>query len=105
MASYQGHLALAAPLGAAYGAAAAFYLLPDSDWGVYFLGAGLTTRGGLLPDLDSDSGVPVREMFGLLAVAVPILLFRRLEHTFTLEQTLVILAGLYLLIRYGRRRC
>src|SRR5262249_57064682 len=43
----------------------------------------------------------VREMFGLLAVAVPVLLFRRLEHTFTLEQTLVILAGLYLLIRYG----
>src|SRR5262245_3684730 len=102
MASYQGHLALAAPLWAAYGIAGAVYLLQGSDWGVYFLAAGLTTLGGLLPDLDSDSGVPVREMFGLLAAAVPILLFRRLQHMgFPLEEILVILAALYLLIRYG----
>ena len=37
------------------------------DWGTVFLAAGLGTAGGLLPDLDSDSGVPVREMFGLAA--------------------------------------
>jgi hypothetical protein len=102
MASYKGHLALAAPLGAAYGIAGAFYLLPQADWGVLILGAGLTALGGLLPDLDSDSGVPVRELFGLLAVAVPMLLFRRLERAgFSIEQTVVIMAGVYLLVRYG----
>src|SRR5262245_34663072 len=102
MASYQGHLALAAPLGAAYGIAAAFWFLPGADWGVVVLGAGLVTLGGLLPDLDSDSGVPVREMFGLAAAAVPILLFGRLARMgFSLEQALVILAAVYLLIRYG----
>ncbi len=102
MASYKGHLALACPLGAAYGVAGVMYLLPHADWGVILLGAGLTALGGLLPDLDSDSGVPVREMFGLLAVAVPLLLFRRLERWgFTIEQSLVLMAGAYLLIRYG----
>jgi hypothetical protein len=102
MASYKGHLALAAPLGAAWGVAGAAYLLPHADWSIYFLAAGATALGGLLPDLDSDSGVPVRELFGLIAVAVPLLLFRRLERMgFSIEQTLVILAGVYLFIRYG----
>jgi hypothetical protein len=102
MASYLGHLSLAAPLGAAYGIGAAYYLFPGADWGVILLGAGVTTLGGMIPDLDSDSGIPVREMFGLAAAAAPILLFRRFEMMgFTIEQTLVILAALYLLIRYG----
>jgi hypothetical protein len=99
MASYQGHLTFSSLLAAGYGVAGVWYL--DLDWGVVFLGAGLTALGGLLPDLDSDSGVPVRELFGLLAVAVPLLVFRRLlRHDFTPEQRLVILAGIYLFIRY-----
>jgi hypothetical protein len=100
MANFQTHLSVAAALGAGYGAAGAWY--GHLDWGPVFLGAALTALGGMLPDLDSDSGVPVRELFGLAAVAVPILLFRRLERAgFSLEQTLAILAGLYLFIRYG----
>jgi hypothetical protein len=87
-------------LGAAAGGFAAYYL--HLDWGPVFLGAGLTTLGGLLPDLDSDSGVPVREVFGLAAAAVPLVLFRRVHALgFTIEQTLVLLGALYLLIRYG----
>jgi hypothetical protein len=100
MASYVGHLTFSSMLGAAAGGFAAYYL--HLDWGPVFLGAGLTTLGGLLPDLDSDSGVPVREVFGLAAAAVPLVLFRRVhEMGFTIEQTLVLLGGLYLLIRYG----
>lgn len=103
MANFQTHLSVAAALGAAYGAGGAWY--GHLDWGPVFLGAGLTALGGMLPDLDSDSGVPVRELFSLAAVAVPILLFRRLERAgFTPEQTLAILAGLYLFIRYGLAR-
>jgi membrane-bound metal-dependent hydrolase YbcI (DUF457 family) len=101
MASFRGHLLLAVPLGAAYGIAATQFLPSPLDWGVVMLGAGLTVLGGLLPDLDSDSGVPVREMFSLLAAAAPILLFRRLQQWgFEIEAILVILAGLYLLIRF-----
>jgi membrane-bound metal-dependent hydrolase YbcI (DUF457 family) len=101
MASYQGHLTFSSILAAGYGAAGVWYL--DLDWGLVFLGAGLTALGGLLPDLDSDSGVPVRELFGLLAVAVPLLVARRLlrRSDLTPEQTLVILSGTYLFIRYG----
>jgi hypothetical protein len=102
MASYQGHLAFSSLLGAAYGGAAAWQW--QMDWGPALLGAGLTAFGGLLPDLDSDSSVPVRELFGLAAAATPFLLVRRvLSQGFSTEQALVILAGVYLLIRYGAR--
>jgi len=102
MASYRGHLAFSTTLGAAYGAGAAWQW--NMDWGPVFLGAGLTAFGGLLPDLDSDSSVPVREVFGLAAAITPLLLTHRiLRHGFSPEQTLVLLAGIYLLIRYGIR--
>jgi len=45
MASYRGHLMFSSVLGAAYGGAAVG--LWDLDWGPVFLGAGLTTIGGL----------------------------------------------------------
>jgi hypothetical protein len=99
MASYRGHLMLAAPLGAAYGGLALFG--PDPDWGPALLGAGLTTLGGLMPDLDSDSGVPVRELFGVTAAVVPALMFQPLrDHGSPLEQTFVLLGFVYVFIRY-----
>jgi membrane-bound metal-dependent hydrolase YbcI (DUF457 family) len=99
MASYQGHLMFSSALGAAYGSAGVWAL--GLDWGPAFLGAGVTTLGGLLPDLDSDSGVPVRELFGLAAAVTPLLLLERLRLHFTGEETLVLLAAIYLGIRYG----
>jgi hypothetical protein len=102
MASYRGHLALSSVLGAAYGGVGA--LLLGLDWGPVFLGAGLTTLGGLLPDLDSDSGVPVREMFGLAAAITPLLLLGRLKDLgFSTEQMLVVMASVYVFIRYPVR--
>lgn len=100
MASYLGHLSFSTALGAAYGCLGSLQL--GMDWGPVFLGGGLTALGGLLPDVDSDSGVPVREMFGLAAVMVPLMLVHRLQAMgFTAEQVLAILGGVYLLIRYG----
>ncbi|MBY0231259.1 MAG: metal-dependent hydrolase [Gemmataceae bacterium] len=99
MASYKGHLMLAAPLGAAYGAAA--LLQPRFDWGVPMLGASLCTVGGLLPDLDSDSGVAVRELFGLASALTAVLLLQPVrEMGFSLDQTLALLIGSYLAMRY-----
>jgi membrane-bound metal-dependent hydrolase YbcI (DUF457 family) len=64
--------------------------------------AGLTTLGGVLPDLDSDSGVPVREMFNLFGVFVPLMLIRRLASAdLSTEQLLIALAILYIAVRYG----
>jgi LexA-binding, inner membrane-associated putative hydrolase len=100
MASYRGHLAFASVLGTAYGGLGIWY--GSLDWGPAVLGAALTTVGGLLPDLDSDSGVPVRELFGGAATLIPLLLFSRLQAHFglSLEQTLSVLIGVYLFIRY-----
>jgi LexA-binding, inner membrane-associated putative hydrolase len=99
MASYRGHLMLAAPLGLVYGGLS--LAQPQGTWAPAALAAGLTALGGLLPDLDSDSGVPVRELFGVLAALVPACLFAPLmEAGFTLEQTLVILAGTYLFVKF-----
>lgn len=97
MAGYRGHLVVSSALGAAYGAAALWSW--DYDWGPACLAAGLTSLGGLLPDLDSDSGVPVREMFSLAAAVTPLLLFERV-HAATPERKVVLLGALYLFIRY-----
>ncbi|MGL4550437.1 MAG: metal-dependent hydrolase [Gemmataceae bacterium] len=99
MASYRGHLTLAAPLGAAYGALALYR--PEPDWGVAILAAALTTVGGLMPDLDSDSGVPVRELFGMIAALAAVFLFHPLrEAQFSIEQTLALLVVSYFFVRY-----
>src|SRR5579875_714285 len=91
MASYRGHLTFAGLLGAGYGSLA--LLEGNGDWGPALIAAGLTTLGGLLPDLDSDSGVPVRELFGAAAAVVPILLFDRVKDLCqqSTEQTLFVL--------------
>src|SRR5437764_12069183 len=100
MANFQGHITTSSALGIAVGAAGMYYF--QYDWGTACLAGGLTAIGGMLPDLDSDSGVPVREMFGLAGVLVPLLLVERLRRTdLTPEQLLVILAGTYLCVRYG----
>ncbi len=99
MASYRGHLMLAAPLGAAYGCIT--LLKPELDWGAAVLGAGLTTVGGLLPDLDSDSGVPVRELFGITATAAAVLVLHPLlQRGVPLEQALVFMGTGYFFVRY-----
>jgi len=100
MANFQGHISTSAVLGVAVGAFGNYYL--GYDWGAVFLAAGLTTIGGMLPDLDSDSGIPLREIFGLAGVFVPLLLLERFARMgLTIEQLLVLLGGVYLLIRYG----
>ena len=76
MASWRGHLTFSTGLGAAYGGLAFTQL--GVDWPTAAVAAGFTALGGLLPDLDSDSGVPVRELFNLAAVAVPLALLRRI---------------------------
>lgn len=103
MASYKGHLAFSASLGFVYGGLARNQL--EFDPATAFVGMALTTVGGLLPDLDSDSGVPVRELFSLTAVLVPLMMWRRLMNAnFSDEDLFLFLAGVYVMIRYGLSR-
>jgi hypothetical protein len=100
MANFQGHITTSSALGVGVGAAGIYYF--QYDWGTAGLAFGLTAIGGMLPDLDSDSGVPVRELFGLAGVLVPLLLWHRLAALgLTPEQLLCVLAATYLVVRYG----
>jgi hypothetical protein len=100
MAMFRGHITTSGTLGIGVGAFGAYYL--HYDWGTACLAGGLTAIGGMLPDLDSDSGIPAREMFGLAAVFVPLLLVHRLQSfQLTPEQLLVVLAAIYFGVRYG----
>ncbi len=100
MAMFRGHITTSGTLGIGVGAFGAYYL--QYDWGTACLAGGLTAIGGMLPDLDSDSGIPAREMFGLAAVFVPLLLVHRLQSfQLTPEQLLVVLAAIYFGVRYG----
>src|SRR3954469_17869024 len=98
MASYRGHLTFSTGLGLAYGGLAAWKLgVPLSVAGV---GGVFTALGGLLPDLDSDSGVPVRELFGLAGAAVPLMLLRSLANSgLSADETFLVVAGVFVVIR------
>jgi len=100
MAGYRTHLALSGLLGAGYGTlsvtAAGFSVVHGA------LAGCLAGIAGMLPDLDSDSGRPVRELFGLVAAVAPLVLMQRLEAWGGGKDAALLLAVLvYLLIRYG----
>jgi len=100
MASYRGHLTLSVPLGVAYGVGAFWFF--DVDWVSASLGGMLCAVSGLLPDLDSDSGVPVRALFGLAGIICPLMLLPRLlAMHLPLQKVLFLLVGCHLLVRYG----
>ena len=99
MAGFRTHITVSSALGVACGAAAVQPLGFSTETAV--LAAGLTAVGGMIPDLDSDSGIPVREMFGLTAVVLPLTMIPRLAQMHVSQEG--ILASLlfgYLFIRY-----
>jgi hypothetical protein len=99
MASYRGHLMFSTALGAGYGGLA-LWQGAVTPMGAA-LGAGLTAISGLLPDLDSDSGMPLRIMFNLAALLSPVLLLHQvLDLQLPLIQTGLVLLGIALLVRY-----
>lgn len=99
MAGFRTHITVSGICGVVYGGAAVQPLGFHPDAAI--LAAGLTTAGGMLPDLDSDSGVPVREMFGLAAIIGPMLLVPRLvQMDLSREAILASLLFGYIIIRY-----
>jgi membrane-bound metal-dependent hydrolase YbcI (DUF457 family) len=99
VAGFRTHITVSGLCGVIYGGAAVQPMGFHPDAAI--LAAGLTTAGGMLPDLDSDSGVPVRELFGLAAIICPLLLISRLEHMdLSRESVLAALLFGYAFIRY-----
>jgi hypothetical protein len=99
MAAFRQHVTFSSLLGVGY---AAVLRAGGLEPAPALLAGGVCGVAGMLPDLDSDSGKPVRELFGITAAVVPLLLFQRLRDAgFTVDQTILVAAGLYLVIRFG----
>ncbi len=103
--NYRQHITFAGVLGIAYAWAA--YLLAGFHWLYGTVAALLATLGGLLPDLDSPSGVELKGFTGILGVLTALAVWQRLENLrkplpFELHLWSVILA--FILVRHGIRR-
>jgi hypothetical protein len=99
MAAFREHILFSSILGVGYG-----FLLGrlGFEWSHAGLAGLLCSVSGMLPDLDSDTGRPVQELFGLTAAVVPLLLFQRSQHAgLTSEGTILAMAAVYLTIRFG----
>lgn len=100
MADYKTHITFSSLLGAGYGVAASqlFGFTPVQG----ALAGCLTGVAGMLPDLDSDTGKPIREVFGFTAAIAPLVLSHRLhEWGGGNEGALLLAVMLYATIRYG----
>ena len=99
VAAFKQHVTFSSLLGVGYAASLAG---SGFEWVHSVLAGGLCGIAGMLPDLDSPSGRPVRELFGITAIAVPLLLTYRLRRSGLEPEQLVLFAAVgYLLIRFG----
>jgi hypothetical protein len=100
MADFKSHIAFSSVLGGVFGTVGHFYLNMPLETSI--LGAGLCSVSGMLPDLDSDSGTPVREMSTFAAAVIPMLMLPRFESLACCHEMMVLLAAVvYCIIRFG----
>lgn len=100
MADFKTHLTASTVLGIGYGGVA--YGMYHVSAPSCVLAAGLCGVSGMLPDIDSGPGRPLREITSFMAAVVPTMLFSRLLN-FGLSQESIILVGaaVYVAIRFG----
>ena len=100
MAAYREHITVSGILGVAYASGAVFL------FGFSFVQAAiavvLTWVAGMLPDLDSQSGRPVRELSGVVAAFVPLLLLQHAENAGIHGDRAMLFAIIaYAVVKYG----
>src|SRR6056297_4319067 len=103
MAAFREHITVSGVLGLGYGVMA--YVAYGFTAIESTLAGFLTAFGGMLPDLDSKTSRPVRELFGILAAIVPLLVLGEtmaaLHLPSTREAGALTFIALYMVIRYG----
>ena len=98
MAGFKTHIGVSTAVGIGYGAAGFAMGVPEA---ACVLAGGLCSVSGMLPDLDSDSGIPLRESIAFAAAVVPIMMVDRLQHLGLSTESIVLVGGaIYLLIRF-----
>lgn len=100
MADFKTHVTGSTILGIAYGAVAHFQFgVPP---GHCIIAGALCSVAGMLPDLDSKSGIPQREMLSFVSVLAPMLMLFRLQELGFSSEEMVFIAGVgYFVIRFG----
>ena len=102
MANFRTHIAFSTTLGCGY-AGLGYVLGAPAETAV--LAGGLCGVSGMLPDIDSDKGIPLRETMAFAAAVVPLLSIDRMQ-ALGLSYESIVLAGaaMYLAIRFGVAR-
>ena len=100
MPGFRVHITGSTIIGAGYGTAA--WALGDMPPMTCLLAGGLCSVAGMLPDLDSGPGIPLKESVAFAAAVVPMMMIHRF-HQMQLPLEAMILAGaaIYLVIRFG----
>ena len=99
MANFKTHLTFSTLLGAGYGTAA--HLLYEVPLPSCVLAGGLCSVSGMLPDVDSNAGKPLRESMAFAAAVVPMMMIDRFRQLGMSSESIVLAgAGIYLLIRF-----
>lgn len=98
VAGFRTHITTSTVLGAAYGAYGYVLGVPLTTCAVSW---GLCSVAGMLPDLDSDSGVPLREAVCFGSAVIPMLMMDRFVHMGLTHEDMVVAAGVvYVLLRF-----
>jgi hypothetical protein len=100
LAGFRMHVTTSTLLGCGYaGAGYAFYGFAEET---AIVGGALCGFAGMLPDLDSDYGVPLRETMAFTAAIVPMLLVNRFQSLALSYDAMVLVAvSMYLFVRFG----
>ena len=100
MANFPTHAATGAFVGFAYGLAA--HTVWEVTLPAAVLSGGLCAVAALLPDVDSDNAVILRELLAFVAAIIPMLLLDRFRELQLPQETIVAITGLmYVIIRFG----
>jgi hypothetical protein len=100
MAGFRMHVTTSTVLGCGY--AGAGYVMLELPPETAVVGGALCGFAGMLPDLDSDYGVPLRETMAFTAAIAPMLLVGRFQSLALSYDAMVLIAvSMYLFVRFG----
>ncbi len=102
MAGFRTHITTSSVLGVGYTGVGLYLGMPIES---SLIAGGMCGIGGMLPDIDSDSGVPFRESMGFAAAIIPLLMLSRFKELgLNFEQMVLVCGALYLFVRFGIAR-
>jgi hypothetical protein len=100
MAGFRMHVTTSAVLGVGYAGVGHFGYGVPPDTAI--VAGALCGFSGMLPDIDSDYGVPLRETMAFTAAVAPMLLVGRFQSLALTHDTMILVAvAMYLFVRFG----